>query len=415
MAPDHAATGQLPHGRYDSASTKAAPETTDKISRILWISKQFRAFRLWLSPHPDTNNFWTPFPPRAVAAAFARPPGLTDHRLPRRRVKGRQGARLRRAGAAWVAAVLAGRRRRCLAGSGRGAHPEVDVGRLRLGGLPVLGLAPGTARAARRILARSRPRRVSRDRRAARGRARSRGWVERSRRVACEPPPPARLRSWSRSRFRSRTGGSAPTRFGSMGAGRKGRSCAWPPSRGVTSKSPMHAGAASSLDPHARVARRARQRRRVYQSGKGRAVNRGGPGGRPAHRWPVSSERDLPRPEPRQRPGPASGLVLLGDPPSFDEDDTDPHCCVKPLDAVALPSRAATAACRTRHGPTASCSAPMASRLRCLSTVRPGCLPGHRDYLTRHDSPGIDAGRLLRPLVPRERSRGLARPPPCRV
>ena len=43
----------------------------------------------------------------------------------------------------------------------------------------------------------------------------------------------------------------------------------------------------------------------------------------------------------------------------------------------------------------------------------PGCLPGHRDYLTRHDSPGFDAGRLLRPLVPRERSRSLARPPPA--
>ena len=102
--------------------------------------------------------------------------------------------------------------------------------------------------------------------------------------------------------------------------------------------------------------------------------------------------------------------MLLGDPPSFDEDDSDPHCCVKPLDAVALPSLAATAACRTRHGPPASCSAPMAPRLRCLSTVYgPGCLPGHRDYLTRHDSPGFDAGRLLRPLVPRERSRSLAR------
>ena len=70
-----------------------------------------------------------------------------------------------------------------------------------------------------------------------------------------------------------------------------------------------------------------------------------------------------------------SRLVLLGDPPSFDEDDTDPHCCVKPLNAVALPSLAATAACRTRHGPPASCSAPMASRLRCLLTVRPGMPP----------------------------------------
>ena len=197
-----------------------------------------------------------------------------------------------------------------------------------------------------------------------------------------------------------------------MGIGRKGRSCAWPPSRGVTSKSPMHAGAASSLGVHARVARRARQRQRVHQSGKGTAANRGGSGDRRVHRWPVGSGRDLPRPAPRQRPGPAYGLVLLGDPPSFDEDDSDPHCCVKPLDAVALPSLAATAACRTRHGPAASCSAPMASRLRYLVTVYgPGCLPGHRDYLKRHDSFGFDAGRLLCPLVPRGRSRGLARPP----
>ena len=183
----------------------------------------------------------------------------------------------------------------------------------------------------------------------------------------------------------------------------------WPPSRGMTSKSPMHAGAASSLGVHARLARRARQRRRVYQSGKGTAANRGGSGW-----WPVCSARDLPRPAPRQRPGPAYGLVLLGDPPSFDEDDSDPHCCVKPLDAVALPSLAATAACRTRHGPAASCSAPMASRLRCLVTVYgPGCLSGHRDYLKRHDSLGFDQGLLLRPVVPREPSERLARPPPA--
>ena len=82
------------------------------------------------------------------------------------------------------------------------------------------------------------------------------------------------------------------------------------------------------------------------------------------------------------------------------------------LDAVALPSLAATAACRARHGPAASCSAPMASRLRYLVTVYgPGCLPGHRDYLKRHDSLSFDAGLLLRPVVPRERSEGLARPP----
>ena len=86
-----------------------------------------------------------------------------------------------------------------------------------------------------------------------------------------------------------------------MGIGRRGRSSAWSPSRGVTSKSPMLAGVASSLDPHVRVAHRARQRRRVYQSGKGRATNRGGPGRRLAHRWPVGSARDRPRPAPRQR------------------------------------------------------------------------------------------------------------------
>ena len=56
----------------------------------------------------------------------------------------------------------------------------------------------------------------------------------------------------------------------------------------------------------------------------------------------------------------------------------------------------------------------MALRLRCLVTVYgPGCLPGHRDYLKRHDSLGFDAGRLLCPVVPRERSEGLARPPPA--
>ena len=99
---------------------------------------------------------------------------------------------------------------------------------------------------------------------------------------------------------------------------------------------------ASFVQPHlwgqgsARVARRARQRRRCYQSGKGRATNRGGPGCRQGYRWAVSSGRNRPRPAPRQRPGPAFGLVLLGDPPSFDEDVSDPHCCVKPLDAVAL-------------------------------------------------------------------------------
>ena len=188
-----------------------------------------------------------------------------------------------------------------------------------------------------------------------------------------------------------------------MGIGRSARSSAWSPSRGVTSKSPMYAGAAERVNDGV-VINPVREGRRAAAD----------PGARRVRRWPVWSTRDRPRPAPRQRPGPAYGSVLLGDPPSFDEDDTDPHCCVKPLDAVALPSLAATAACRTRHGPTASCSAPMASRLRYLVTVYgPGCLPGHRDCLKHHDSLGFDAGRLLCPLVPREPSERLARPPPA--
>ena len=191
--------------------------------------------------------------PGGAALARAMPVAVTELRFahPRSRspVKSRQGARLRRAGAAWVAAEFAGRRRRfgrkreggsyiprsTSGGSGSAAFscsnsrpeppappgsrsssrsglPDSCPARSR----PALPLPRLPRRAARRILARSvarsvrgrdpsRQRRVSRDRRPARGRTRSRGLVGRSRRVACEPSPPARLWSWSRSRFRSRT------------------------------------------------------------------------------------------------------------------------------------------------------------------------------------------------------------------
>ena len=128
--------------------------------------------------------------------------------------------------------------------AGRGElHFEIDVGRLRrrLGGLPVLGLTAGTARAARPSvdlalrpagflpgsLAAGAPlprlpavplAGFSLDRvrsachvivapLAARVAAEPglADWWGRSRRVACELSPPARLRSWSRSRFRPRT------------------------------------------------------------------------------------------------------------------------------------------------------------------------------------------------------------------
>ena len=72
----------------------------------------------------------------------------SDRRLPRRRrVKGRQVARLRRAGATWIAAVFAGWRWCFGRDRGGGATPEVDVGRLRfrLGSLLTLELAARTA------------------------------------------------------------------------------------------------------------------------------------------------------------------------------------------------------------------------------------------------------------------------------
>ena len=85
------------------------------------------------------------------------------------------------------------------------------------------------------VAIRSRHRRMSHDRRPIRGprrgRTRSRGLAERSRRVACEPSPPVRPWSWSRSRFSARTAGSAAVRFAWVGIGRNARSCAWSPWR----------------------------------------------------------------------------------------------------------------------------------------------------------------------------------------
>ena len=171
-------------------------------------------------------------------------------------------------------------------------------------------------------------------------------------------------------------------------------------------------------------------------------------GCRPVRRWPVCSARNRPRPAPRQRPGPAFGLVLLGDPPSFDEDDTDPHCCVKPLDAVALPSRAATAACRSStwadgllfgaDGVAATVSrdrvrpgmpprpprlpqAPRQSRLRCRTPYSvPSCpanvpkvsrgrrLPYLDVHAARNRAPG--ASGSIRPRRPSSERRGVSVP-----
>ena len=61
-----------------------------------------------------------------------------------------------------------------------------------------------------------------------------------------------------------------------------------------------------------RVAAGPRQRRRSCHSGKRRATKRAGSGRRQAHRWPMWSARDLPRPAPRQRPGPAYEVSFAG-------------------------------------------------------------------------------------------------------
>ena len=110
-----------------------------------------------------------------------------------------------------------------------------------------------------------------------------------------------------------------------------------------------------------------------------------------------------------------SRLVLLGDPPSFDEDDSDPHCCVKPLDAVAVPSLAATAACRIptwaagllfgADGVMAAVFSSPHDRDASLATA------------TASIATTVQASikDLPCPVVPRESSEGLARPPPCRV
>ena len=109
-------------------------------------------------------------------------------------------------------------------------------------------------------------------------------------------------------------------------------------------------------------------------------------------------EGNLPRPAPRQRPGPAFGLVLLGDPPSF-EDDSDPHVCVMPCDAVAVPSLAATPACLATWAGGLLFGADGVARLR-FRHAR-GCLPRPRDRLARHDRSGFDQGLLLSRRAPR--------------
>ena len=114
-----------------------------------------------------------------------------------------------------------------------------------------------------------------------------------------------------------------------------------------------------------------------------------------------------------KRPGPAYGSVLLGDPPSFDEDDANPHCCVQPrrcsCRAVACGDRGVSCDMgrrplvrrRWRRGspfPARQGMPPLAPR------------PPRSPRQSR-----LRSRTLLGPVVPRERSEGPTRPPHCRV
>ena len=114
-----------------------------------------------------------------------------------------------------------------------------------------------------------------------------------------------------------------------------------------------------------------------------------------------------------KRPGPAFGLVLLGDPPSFDEDDANPHCCVKPqrcsCRAVACGDRGVSfdmgrrplVRRRWRHGsPFPACQG--------MPPPIPRPPRSPRQFQLRSRT-------LLCPVVLRDFSEGLTKLPRCRV
>jgi len=117
-------------------------------------------------------------------------------------------------------------------------------------------------------------------------------------------------------------------------------------------------------------------------------------------------------------PGRRAGLVLLGDPPSLDEDDTDPHCCARPLDAVAVPSPAAAPA----YLATAAGGLLFGANGVAAAGVWVSNPTTHRQDASRQPRPPRSPRQFqLRsrtvpcPVAPREPSDRLARPPRCRV
>ena len=102
---------------------------------------------------------------------------------------------------------------------------------------------------------------------------------------------------------------------------------------------------------------------------------------RSAHPRAVSSRGNLPRPAPRQRAGPACGLVLLGDPalPAGSPRSRN-ELRYSPLTRIPLPSHAATAAC-----PEDTCPASHSAR-RPSCAAPPGGTTSDRSSVTRETS-----------------------------
>ena len=182
-------------------------------------------------------------------------------------------------------------------------------------------------------------------------------------------------------------------------------SSAWPqpPSGSPTSWSPANGRVTFPPGPNAIAGARSPVKDRVLSNSVSRRPREtpcaGATPVAPLEVLSAGTEGTLPRPVPRQRPGPAYGLVLLGDPPSFDEDDSDPHVCVMPCDAVAVPSLAATPACLATWagGLLFGVDGVAGHRFRHAR----GCLPRPRDRLGRHDSSGFDQGLLWSRRAPR--------------
>ena len=187
-------------------------------------------------------------------------------------------------------------------------------------------------------------------------------------------------------------------RNGRRGSGRQGG--AWSVSLLEPVTFPGSAGARPPFaGPSFGQPRSPSQRPRVYQLRKGRP--RRTAADRNAGRASViggAGESTAPGAASAARAG-VGCLVLLGDPPSFDEDDSDPHCCVKPQRCSCL-----AVACGDRGVSFDMGRRPLVRRRwrrgRGIFAARPGCLPGPRDRLGRLDSLGFDQGLCFVPSRP---------------